>query len=101
LNQIDVATRSSRDRVTSLQAAVASKDKDRARHEFVIIQVLRDRVDELMKEANQCIGEEAGFIGESQITLDIDRNIPNNNPDQLGFDPDIMSEPPVLSSTMM
>ena len=98
MNQTDVASRSARDRVTSLQAAASSTDKDRARHEFLIIQLLRDRVSELVKEANQCIGEEAGFIGESQVTTDIDQNIPNNNPDQLGFDPDIVSEPPTLSS---
>jgi len=101
LNQIDVAGRTARDRLTSLQGAVEAKDRDRARHEFTILQVLRDRVDQLIKEANQCIGEEAGFIGESQVTVDISKNIPNNNPDQLGFDPDVANQPPVVSSQTM
>jgi len=64
----------------------------------MILQVLKDRVDQLVKEANQCIGEEAGFIGESQVSLQVDPNIPDNNTDQLGNDPEIISEPPVLAS---
>jgi hypothetical protein len=64
----------------------------------MILQVLKDRVDQLVKEANQCIGEEAGFIGESQVSLQVDPNIPDNNTDQLGSDPEIISEPPVLAS---
>src|SRR5215831_11770382 len=78
LNQIDVATRSGKDRATSLQAAVTAHDRDRARHEFVILQVLKDRVDQLVKEANQCIGEETGFIGESNVSMTVDPNIPDN-----------------------
>ena len=98
LNQIDVANRSGKDRSATLAAAVAGHDRDRARHEFMILQVLKDRVDQLVKEANQCIGEEAGFIGESIVSLTIDPNIPDNNVDQLGNDPEIISEPPVLAS---
>jgi hypothetical protein len=98
LNQIDVAVRSGKDRAATLQSAVSGHDKDRARHEFMILQVLKDRVDQLGKEANQCIGEEAGFIGESQVSLQVDPNIPDNNVDQLGSDPEIISEPPVLAS---
>jgi hypothetical protein len=101
LNQIDVASRSGKDRATTLQAAVSAHDKDRARHEFMILQVLRDRVEQLVKEANQCIGEEAGFIGESLVSLTVDPNIPDNNTDQLGNDPEIVSEPPVLASPPM
>jgi hypothetical protein len=98
LNQIDVAVRSGKDRAAALQSAVNGRDKDRARHEFMILQVLKDRIDQLVKEANQCIGEEAGFIGESQVSLQVDPNIPDNNTDVLGSDPEIISEPPVLAS---
>lgn len=98
LAQIDVAKKSARDRVLTLQSAVDGKDKDRARHEFMIMQVLKDRVEQLVKEANQCIGEEIGFIGESQITLEVNPDIPDNNPDELGSDPEIISDtPPVMS----
>jgi hypothetical protein len=99
LNQVDVAQRSARDRAASLQSAVQGNDKDRGRHEFVILGALKDRVDQLGKEANQCIGDEAGYIGESQVTLQIDPNIPNNNLDQIGSDPEVPGlDAPVLSS---
>jgi hypothetical protein len=98
LNQIDVASRSAKDRSATLTSAVSAHDKDRARHEFMILQVLKDRVDQLVKEANQCIGEEAGFIGESRVSLTIDSNIPDNNTDKLGDNPEIISEAPVLAS---
>jgi len=98
LMQIDVAKRSGRDRVLTLQSAVDAKDKDRSRHEFMIMQVLRDRVEQLVKEANQCIGEELGFIGESEVTLNVNPDIPDNNPDELGSDPEIISDTPPYTS---
>jgi hypothetical protein len=97
LNQIDVATRSGRDRLTSLRAAVGRKDADRSKHEFTVIQVLRDRVRALLAEANQCIGEETGFVGDSQITVDIDPAIPEEDPSDYPDDP-MVSDPPVISS---
>lgn len=98
VNQMQVAIRTAKDRVASLGAAVEASDPDRSRHEFMIVLVLRDRVDQLAKEANQCIGEEAGFIGQSELRLEIDPNIPDNNPDQLGADPGLIDIPPDLSS---
>lgn len=97
LNQIDVAVRSARDRLTSLRAAVGRKDQDRSKHEFTVIQVLRDRVRALLAEANQCIGEETGFVGDSRVTVDIDPGIPTEDPSGYPDDP-IVSDPPVISS---
>jgi hypothetical protein len=97
LNQIDVAIRSARDRVPALRSASNRNDQDRAKHEFTVIQVLRDRVRALVAEANQCIGEEAGFIGDSRVTVDIDPSIPQTDPSEFPDDP-LVSDPPVLSS---
>jgi hypothetical protein len=98
LNQIDVVSRSAKDRATTHQSAVDGKDKDRAGHEFMILRVLNDRIEQLVKEANQCIGEDEGFIGDSKVSLSVDPNIPDDNRDQLGSDTSIISEPPSLSS---
>jgi len=100
LNQIDVAIRSTRDRSGSLKMAAQQKDQDRVKHEYVVIQVLRDRVRTLVAEANQCIGEETGFVGESRVTVDIDPNIPDTDPSEFPNDT-IVSQPPVLSSPTM
>lgn len=98
LNQIDVAIRSARERVDALDTAVQQGDADRARHEHTVARVLRERVQQLLAEANQCIGQEMGFLAETEVKVDISPNIPDITPDELGLDPDIIVEPPVLSS---
>lgn len=99
LNQIDVALRSSRDRVSALKVAAAQNDVDRARHESTVVKVLHDRVRVLLTEANQCVGEETGFFADSRVTVNIDPSIPD--PEQDPSEPPdetFFSEPPVLSS---
>ncbi|MFO0762300.1 MAG: hypothetical protein U0359_38025 [Byssovorax sp.] len=82
LNQIDVAIRSARERKQGLDAAVTRNDSDLASHEFTILSVLRQRTDQLTAEANQCIGQEAGFIGEAAVTSTIDPNLPKEDPSE-------------------
>jgi hypothetical protein len=97
LNQIDLAVRTATDRLDGLNNAVTQNDNDRARHQFTVLQVLRDRVNTLVSEANQCIGEETGFVGESKITVEVDPDIPEVDPSDFPDDP-LVSAPPVLSS---
>jgi hypothetical protein len=89
LNQLDVAIRSARERRQSLEAAVQRSDADLANHEFTILSVLRQRSDQLTAEANQCIGQEAGFVGESAVTAQIEPGIP---PDPGKFEPPPVGE---------
>jgi hypothetical protein len=91
LSQIDVANRTGGDRQSALQAAVQRNDAELANHEFTILTVLKQRVEQLTAEANQCIGEELAFIGQTQITTSIDPNLPAQ--DTSGNAP---SEPPVI-----
>jgi hypothetical protein len=97
VNQMDVATRSASDRIEMLKAAVESRDADGARHEFTVLAVLRDQVRTLRTEANQCIGEEAGFIGESKVTVEIDPSIPDEDPSDFPDDP-LLTDPPIVMS---
>lgn len=96
LNQIDLATRTATDRVSGLEAGVAANDTERSKHQYTVILVLRDRVNTLVSEANQCIGEDVGFVGESNVTMEIDSNIPPIDPSDFPNDP-IVSQPPVVS----
>jgi hypothetical protein len=84
LNQLDVAIRSARERRQSLEAAVQRQDADLANHEFTILSVLRQRSDQLTAEAQQCIGQEAGFVGDSAVTAQVEPGIP---PDPGAFEP--------------
>lgn len=99
LSQIHVAVTTAAGRIETLETAVGKNDSDRAKHEFTIVQVLKDRSAALVSEANQCIGEETGFIGESTVTVTIDPNIPGNDDSSaLPTDP-LVSEPPTLNSS--
>ena len=61
--------------------------------------MLRERVKTLVSEANQCIGEETGFVGESKVVVDIDPGLPDTDPD-FPNDP-IVTTPPVISSPVL
>ncbi len=76
LSQIDVAARSGRDRQAALQAAVQRNDAELANHEFAILTVLRQRAEQLSAEANQCIGEEVAFVGQTEVTTQVNPNLP-------------------------
>jgi hypothetical protein len=95
--QMKLATDTAKERVVALTSATTQNDPDRSKHEFTVIQVLRERVQTLVAEAQQCIGEETGFIGNSDVTLDIDPAIPDADPSDFPDDP-LVSEPPLLSS---
>ena len=95
LNQIDLAIRTATDRVNGLESAVSAGDRERSQHQYTVIMVLKDRVSTLTSEANQCIGEETGFVGESNVTVEVD-NVPDTDPSEFPSDP-IESQPPVTS----
>jgi hypothetical protein len=95
LSQIDVAIRSARERKASLQNAVNRKDTELSNHEFTILFVLKQRADQLITEANQCIGEEAGFIGKTEVITRVDPNLPESDDTQYPpTDPTLISAPP-------
>jgi hypothetical protein len=82
LSQLNVAISSAQERHDALQAAAKRGDTDLATHEFTIMSVLRQRSDQLMAEANQCLGEEIGTPGNSSVITTIDKNLPVEDPSQ-------------------
>jgi hypothetical protein len=97
VKQMKLATDTAKDRVVDMNSAATQNDPDRSKHEFTVIQVLRERVQTLVAEAQQCIGEETGFVGNADVTVDIDPAIPDTDPSDFPDDP-LVSDPPVLSS---
>lgn len=98
LNQINVAVRTASERRGSLSAAVERNNgADRARHEYTVIEVLRNRLLILVKEANQCIGEEIGFAGEARLTVSVNPELPTEGESVFPEEP-VISMPPTLSS---
>jgi hypothetical protein len=97
LNQVDVALRAAQDRMSALGSAVERKDAGRSLHNYTVLAVLGDRVRVVVNESGQCVGEETGFIGEAEISVSIDPNLPNN---ETGFAADsyLLPAPPNISS---
>ena len=97
LSQIEVALRSARDRRSGLEQAIARQDPELANHEFTILDVLRQRVEQLTREASQCIGVDAYYIGESVVSVSIDPSIPEPDTSTLpgGL---LLSAPPICAS---
>jgi hypothetical protein len=98
LNQIDVARRSAGERQQAIRDAAARQDADLSAHEYTILVVLKDLVSQLSAEANQCIGVEAGFVGDATVTVDIDPNLPQEDASEYPQDPVIVTPPPACAS---
>lgn len=99
LSQLDVAKRSAADRVDSLGAAISSGNGERAEHDFAVIGALEERANALSAEANQCIGEEKGFVGGSSLKVIVDPSIPQNDTWELPQTPVIVMPPQAASPT--
>lgn len=97
-NQVGVALRTAEDREASLRAAIDAGAEERARHEFTLLMVLKERVDVLLSEANQCIGEETGFTGEAELIVEVDPNLPEVEPETVIIAPATVIEPAEISS---
>jgi hypothetical protein len=96
LTQLNVAVTSAQERRDALAAAAKRGEADLATHEFTILSVLRQRADQLSTEANQCIGEEVGVVGQSSVTVDIS-DLPEEDPSEYpNFG--VVVEPPTCSS---
>ena len=100
VKQMKLAGDTAKDRVVDLTSAVSQNDPDRSKHEFTVIQVLRERTQTLVAEAQQCIGEETGFVGNSDVTVTVDPAIPDADPSDFPEDT-LVSDPPLLSSPML
>lgn len=99
LSQVDVSVRSARDRQVALQAAAQRNDTELANHEFTILTVLRERAEQLSAEANQCIGEEVAFVGQTQVVTAVDPNLPGEETATYPPPTDVPSPPPPVSAT--
>ena len=101
VSQVDVALRTAKDRHQQLlEDAVKRNDGELANHNFTIVTVLRQRTEQLVAEANQCIGEESAFVGDTKTIVQIDPQIP---PDEAPYpvpptNPIVVIEPPQCTS---
>jgi hypothetical protein len=97
--QVGAALGTAKERAAALNSALSVSSVERGKHEYVMLMTIKDRVSTLMNEANQCIGEETGFSGDAELTVEIDQNLPEVQADVVGFVA-VVSLPPGLSSAV-
>jgi hypothetical protein len=99
LSQLDVALRSARDRRTDLIAAVQRTDVELSNHEFTILTVLRQRSEQLGAEAQQCIGAEVAFVGQTTVVPYVNPSLPAEEGAQFPpADPSVVTASPQCAS---
>lgn len=97
LNQMNVATRSAADRVAGIEAAAQAGNAERVGHDNAVLEALAARGGELSAEANQCIGEERGTLGATELEVTIDPAIPKEDT-ATPATPIVISSPPIAAS---
>ena len=80
----------------ALQAAVQRNDVELSNHEFTMLTVLRQRTEQLTAEANQCIGEDLAFVGQTQVETEYPQGLPSDDTTQYpATDPPFVYVPPI------
>jgi hypothetical protein len=72
--------RISEDAYISLQEALATKATERARYEFNKVRTSKNKMAELVSAAQNCVGAEAVYTGDSQVEVEIDPSIAQQDP---------------------
>lgn len=98
LNQIDVALRGARDHKSNIDGAILKNDLDKANQQATFLNVLHQRTDQLVAEANLCISKETETVGAAAALLSVDPSIV----DELAYYPPgiIIIEPPPTGSVI-
>ena len=87
--------------MTSLQENIARSDEGGRTHEFTRLTIINQKVLVLGAEAENCIGEDLSFVGATRVDLDIDPNIPQDDPTNPPLPVLDVSRPPPAASVYM
>jgi len=96
LTELDVTLRSAKDRRSSLDSNATLRQKDSVEHDFAILNEYRKQAEKIAAQANQCVGSETGFIGETKVSTYVDPTIPSEGGPAFG--PVISDTPPIFVS---
>jgi hypothetical protein len=83
--------------MASLQENVARGDEGGRTHEFTRLTIINQKISVLGAEAENCIGEDLSFVGATRVDLEIDPNIPRDDPTQPAVPTTPIDRPPAAS----
>lgn len=98
LTQLKGLLKISEDASVKMYDAIASGTEDVINHEFTKIVVAHQKGMALRAEAEQCVGELSVYSGDTDITVEIDEDIPENDPTTPTPPPPGPVVPPVASA---
>lgn len=80
LTEVNANTRNVEQRMRALRDAAAAGDDARRGHEFTVLTVLNQKLDQLDQEAAQCLGQSVYEPGASQVITTISQGSPTLDP---------------------
>ena len=84
--------------MTALQENISKSDEGGRTHEFTRLTIINQKVTVLGAEAENCIGEDLTYVGSTRIDVDVDPNIPRDDPSQPGAPTTAVERPPAASA---
>jgi hypothetical protein len=93
LTEVNANTRNVEQRSRALKDAATAGDDDRRSHEFTVLTVLSQKLEQLDQEATQCLGQSVYEPGASQIVTTISDGSPTVNPSTI--DPATVAPPSI------
>jgi len=82
---------------TNLHEAVARGDDAQRQHEFTRVSLTHQKVQVLGTEAENCIGEDLTYVGETEVKVEIDPSVPEADPTGEVKPEPVIERPPVAS----
>lgn len=102
LTEVNANTRNVEQRSRALKDAVTAGDDARRGHEFTVLTVLSQKLEQLDQEATQCLGQSVYEPGASQIVTTIQQGSPTLDPSTIdpstSAPPSITVPPPNLTT---
>lgn len=83
--------------MAGLNTAISRGDTPGRQHEFTRMTIIYQKVVVLGTEAENCIGEDASYVGETRVDVEIDPNIPNDDPTEPQLPLPDVTRPPEAS----
>ena len=96
LLQVKAAMNISEQSMTDLHEAIARNDDGARAHAFTKVTIAKQKVQVLVQEGENCVGQDLSFIGETQVTTEI-VGIPEEDPTVPGLPPVNTDRPPEAS----
>ena len=85
--------------LTNITEAIARNDEDERYHQFSRLTIAHQKGEQVRQEAENCIGEDLVYVGDTEIDMEVDPTVPGTDPlDPVGVEPIVVERPPISSS---